>query len=85
MSVLISQFISLPPPFLPGNHKFVFSICDSYFCFINKFICTIFLDFTYKWYHMLFIFLWLTSLIMTIFRSICVAADGTISFFFMAE
>ena len=34
-------------PLSPGNHKFVFYICD-YFCFANKFTCTIFLDSTYK-------------------------------------
>ena len=30
MSISISQFI--PPPFYPGNHKFVFYIRDSLFC-----------------------------------------------------
>ena len=35
MSILTSQFI------LPGNHKFVFYICDSYFCFVDKFICAL--------------------------------------------
>ena len=34
-------------------------ICD-YFCFVNKFICTIFLDSTCKPYHMIFVFLSLT-------------------------
>ena len=43
MSIAISQFISPPPPtnpLSPGNHKFVFYICES--CFVNKFICTFF-------------------------------------------
>ena len=31
------------------------------FCFVNKFICIIFLDSIYKWYHMIFVFLWLQS------------------------
>ena len=26
----------LPPPFPFGNHKFVFYICDYYFCFVKK-------------------------------------------------
>ena len=56
-----------------------------FFCFVNRFICTIFLDSTYKQYHMIFDFLCLTSLSMTISRSIHVAANGIISFFFMAE
>ena len=25
------------PPFPFGNHKFVFYVCESYFCFVNKF------------------------------------------------
>ena len=44
MSIPISQFIA--SPFTLGNHKFVFCICDYYFCFVKKFICTIF------WFHM---------------------------------
>ena len=50
MSISISQFI--PPPFYPGNHKFVFYIRDSLFC---KFIYTLFLDTTYKGYQ-IFVF-----------------------------
>ena len=46
-------------PLPPGNHKFVFYICDS-FCFVKKFICTLFLDSTYMRYHMMFVFLCLT-------------------------
>ena len=46
-------------PASPGNHKFVFYICDS-FCFVKKFICTLFLDSTYMRYHMMFVFLCLT-------------------------
>ena len=53
-----------------------------YFCFINKFIWIIFLDSTCKWYHMIFVFVWLISLNMIISRSIHVAADSIISFFF---
>ena len=44
----------------------------------NKLICTIFKDFTYKWYHMIFVFLWLTSLSKTIARYIHVAANDII-------
>ena len=36
-------------------------------CFVNKFICILFLDFIYEWYHMIFVFVWLTSLCMIIF------------------
>ena len=63
-------------PTLSLSHRVqqtVLYICVSfamwlYFCFANEFICTIFLDFTYKQYHMMFVFL--TSLNMTISRSI---------------
>ena len=73
MSIPISQFIL--PPSLPTLVTItVFYICDS----IS--ICTMFLDSTYKWYHMIFIFL--TSLSMTISVSIHVPANSTISFFF---
>ena len=47
--------------------KSLFSMSVSLFCFVNKFISIIFLDCTYKRYH---IFVFLTSLSMTISRSI---------------
>ena len=42
-------------------------------------------DFTYKWCHMVFILLFLTSLSTIISGCVCVASDGMILFFFMAE
>ena len=45
-------------------------------------MCIIFEDSTCRWYHMVFVFLWLTSLGMIISRSIHVAANGIICFFF---
>ena len=72
----------LPLPQMPKTvlYNFVSFAMWPYFCFANEFICTIFvLDFTYKQYHMMFVFL--TSLNMTISRSIHVPANG-ISFFF---
>ena len=59
MSIPVSHCIL--PPSLPGNHKIVFYICDS-FCLENKFICTIFQDSTYKRYHVVFILFCLHSL-----------------------
>ena len=47
------------PPLIPSNHKFIFYICNS-FCFVDKFMCSLFLDSTYKRYHMIFVFLCLT-------------------------
>ena len=41
-----SQFI--PTSNSIANHKFVYYICESASAFINKFICIIFLDSTYK-------------------------------------
>ena len=52
-----------------------------YLCFVNKFICMIFLNSSHKWYHMTFVFFrLLTSLHMIISRSVHVAANGIISF-----
>ena len=45
MSIQISRFI--PWPLSPGNHKFVFYMCNSYFCFVNRLICTIFFFFRF--------------------------------------
>ena len=39
-----------------GDHKSVLYVCES-ICFVYKFICVIFLDSKYKWYHMVFVFL----------------------------
>ena len=57
-------------PFPPSNHK-SFYICD-YFCFASQFICATFLDSTCKQYHMIFVFLWLTSLSMTVSSGRCI-------------
>ena len=43
-----------------GVHTFNVCLC-LYFCFEKRFICIIFLDSTYKWYHALFVFPFLTS------------------------
>ena len=64
-----------------SNRGFVSYVCDSVSLFQNKFICIIFLDSTYKWYHRMFVFLWLTSFSMIISGSIHVAENGIISFF----
>ena len=81
----ISQFIPPLPTSLFGIHKFVFYICESSFYFIRNFMCTIFLDATYKRYYTSLFFSDLTSLCLTVCRSIHVSAHGTLSFLFMAE
>ena len=48
-------------PLSPGNHKFVFYICHSYFSFVGNFTCTLFSNSTYKWYRMILVFLCLTD------------------------
>ena len=64
-----------------SNHKFIFCLWVS-FCYVNTFICIIsFIDSAYKGCPMIFLLLCLTSLSMTISRSIHVAANGIISFF----
>ena len=68
-----------------GSHKFAFSIWESCFCFVNKFICILFsIPYISKKYCMIFVFLCLTSFSMLMSRSIHVAANGIISFVFMA-
>ena len=70
-----SQFIPLPAPFPLGNYKLVFHICDSISVLqIHSFV-PIFLDPICKWYHMIFVFVWLTSLSMISPRSIHVGAN----------
>ena len=69
---LAGGFLTTAPPGKPC--KFICIICFS-LIYIT----------TYKWYHRVFVFLWLTSLNMIISRSIHVAANGIISFFFMTE
>ena len=59
------------------------SVCLFLFC---KYVPLYhFLDSTYKWYCMIFVSVWLTSLSMIITRSIHVVASGIISLFFIAE
>ena len=65
---------------------FVLYICDSISDLqANKFICIIFLDSTHKQYYVIFAFLFLTSLCMTVSRPIRISAIGTISFLLLAE
>ena len=56
-------------PFPPGNHK---SLHLWLFLFVSKFICATFLDSTCKQCHMVLVFLWLTSLSMTISSGRCI-------------
>ena len=70
MSIPSSQFTP-PCLFSSCNHQCVFYICD---CFVNRFISILLLDSTYKHYHVVSVFLCLTSLSMTISRYIHVTA-----------
>ena len=56
-----------------------------YFYFANKFICTVFLDSTYKRYYTILVFLFLTYYMILVSRSIHVSVNGTISFLSMIE
>ena len=76
-----SWFIPLPAPFPFKNHKFVFCVWICLFLCKYIHLCRI-LDSTCKWYLIVLVFLWFTSLNMTISRSIHVAANGIILFFF---
>ena len=73
-------FAPLHFPFPIGDHEFVFCI---WVCFCSAVYICLYdsLDSTYKWYHTVFVFLWLTSLSTIFSRFISVAATGRISFF----
>ena len=79
-----SKFVSPFFHFPFGNHKF-FSISMSLLLFCIYIHLHYFLDSIYKWYHTVFVFLWLISLITTFSKSIHIAANGRILFFFMTE
>ena len=72
------------PASCPGNHVCFLHLWLS-FCFVNRFICTVSLESTYKQYNVIFVFLWLTSLSMKITRFFHITANGFILFFYMAK
>ena len=77
--LLTSNSQSFPPPqsLLFCNHKSM-----SFFDFVDRFIFAKFLDPTCKWYHIVFVFLFLTYFLsMIISRCIDPAENGFISFF----
>ena len=79
MCLLIpNSYSSLPHPLVTIS---LLSVSVHLFMF-HKFISDSFLDFTFNWYHIVFVFVWLTSLSMIISRSIHVATNGIISFLF---
>ena len=65
--------ITLPLPLTSGNHQ---SVLWTYELGVFVFV----LHSTYKWHHMLFVFLWLTSLSMMLSRSIRLVVNGSILF-----
>ena len=73
--VYVNPNLPITPPHLPpGNNKFVFYICD-YFCFVGKFICTLFKDSAYKQYHIFLLFC-LTYFTQYEVRALHVASHG---------
>ena len=71
--------MSLPPFLVPLVMKFLFHICESVSILPYTFICIIFLNSTYKWYHAIFVFLFDKSLSIIFCRSIHIAANGRIT------
>ena len=83
--VYVNPSLPIYPPFPSPSSTWWLSTSVILFLFCNELISTTFFDFVYKWYHMILVLLWLTSLRMTISRTIYVAANGVIFFFFMAQ
>ena len=80
--LLIPSSPSIPLPPL-GNHKSILQVHDFLFC--GKVHLCRMLDSRYKWYHLVFVLLCLTSLRMRVSSSIHITANGIILSFFMAE
>ena len=80
VNCILLIYPSSPFPFV--NHKFIFYVCESVFVLLISWFYY-FLDSAYKWCHILFFSVWLTSLSI-FFKSVHVATNGNISFF-MAE
>ena len=82
MCLLLSYPCITPPVlFLPiPNHSFIVCICVWFFLVVYT-SCLYFLDSIYKWYHTVFVFLWLISLSIMPSKSIHVATNGKMSFF----
>ena len=80
------HYLASPPSLSPLVTTSLFSISVSLFLF-SVYICLYyFLDSTYKWYYTVFVFLSdFISQSIIFSRLIHVAANGRISFFFMAE
>ena len=66
--------------FFLGNHKVVFYVCESV-SILCIYLFVLFLDSTYKRYHIIFVFIWLISLSIMFFRSIHVAANAKLHSF----
>ena len=78
----VNSILLIHPFPTPSVTIILFSVSLNLFLFCKYFHLFYFLDSSYKWYHIIFGFLYLTSLNMIIPRSIPVAADGVISFLF---
>ena len=81
---IYQSYMSLPPSHSPMIITSLFSIYVSLcmFCLCIHFYY--FLDSTYRWYHTVFVLVWLTSLSLIFSRSIHTAPNSSISFFFLS-
>ena len=82
LPLYFTHFPTLSPLWRPPVCSLYLWIC---FCFIIFVHLACFSDFTYKWNHMIFVFLWFISLSIIPSRSIHVVTNGKISFFLMIE
>ena len=80
--ISLAYFSPPPHPTSPLETTCLFSVSMTLFLF--SYICSfvfVFLDSTYKWNHMVFVFLWLISLSIVHSRSTHIVANGKISCF----
>ena len=77
--IFVNPNFPIHPTNLPPWYPYVSSLhLCLYFCFTNKFIYTIFLDYSYNWYKILFSSFWQTWICMKVSTSTHIPTNGTI-------
>ena len=85
--LLFFKYLNISAPISPTLHPLPLATTNLFPISINLFFLLLFFDSTYKWDHVVFVFVWLIWLSVIPSRCIHVVENGKISFFFclMAE